>query len=95
MAHEAGDSLPVWLAIRSRLITCCTGAAATGARLLDLHRSFSHQASHTTEPPSFCAAATTACVAARAAMPNSEEVWYVVCLAALTAMHVEISGFVV
>jgi len=74
MAHEAGDSLPVWLTTRSRLVTCYTGAAATGARLLNLHRSFSHQVvSHTSQPPSFRAAATTACVAARAAMPNSEE----------------------
>ena len=86
MAHEAGDSLLLWLATLSHIATCCTGATAAGARLLDLHRSFSHQTSHTTQPPSFHAAATTACVAARAAIPNSEEVWYVVCLAALTAM---------
>jgi hypothetical protein len=56
-------------------------ATATGARLLDLHRCFNHQASHTTQPPSFCAAATTACgVAARAAMPNSEEGSVVCCV---------------
>ena len=46
MAHEAGDSLPLWLASLSCIATCCTGATSTGARLLDLHRSFSHQASH-------------------------------------------------
>ena len=87
MAHKAGDSLPVWLAKRSHLVTCCTGATATGARLLSLHRSFSHQAGNTTQPPSFRAATITACAAARAAMPNSEEESvYVVCLAALTAM---------
>ena len=74
MAHEAGDSLPCgWqhsaarpratqaLQLQEHDIWTCTG------------RSFSHQASHTTRPPSFRAAATTACVAARAAMPNSEE----------------------
>jgi hypothetical protein len=47
----------------------CTGAAAAGARLLDLHRSFSHQASHTRQPPSFHAVATTACVAASRVLP--------------------------
>ena len=57
-----------------------TGATATGARLLDLHRSFSHHTSHTTQPPSFCAVATTVCVAARAAMPNSEEGSVVCCV---------------
>ena len=51
MAHEAGNSMPVWLATRSRLITCYTGNAATGTRLLDLHRGFRRQASHTAQPP--------------------------------------------
>ena len=80
MAHEAGDSLPLWLATLICIATCYTGATATGARLLDLHRSFSHQTSHTIQPPSFRAAATTACVAARAAMPNSEEGSVVCCV---------------
>ena len=80
MAHEAGDSLPLWLATLSRIATCYTGTTATGARLLGLHRSFSHQTSHTSQPPSFRAAATTACVAARAAMPNSEEGSVVCCV---------------
>ena len=80
LVHEAGDSLPVWLATRSRLITWYTGTAATGVRLLDLHRSFSHQTSHTTQPPRGGATATTACVAARAAMPNNEEGSVVCCV---------------
>jgi len=42
MAHEAGNSLPLWLATLSRIATCCTGATTTGARRLHLHRSFSH-----------------------------------------------------
>ena len=93
MAHKAEESLPVWLATRSRLVTCCTGAAATGAHLLDLHRSFSHQASHTTQPPRFRAAATTACVAARAAiMPNSEEGSVVCCVPSCTDCHVHIKS---
>jgi len=66
MAHEAGNSVPVWLAKRSRLVTCFTGTAATGARLLDLHRGFIHQASHITRPPRGGAASASACVAARA-----------------------------
>ena len=48
MAHEAGGSLPVWLATRSRLVTSCTGAAATEAHFLDLHKSISYQVGHTT-----------------------------------------------
>ena len=59
---------------------------ATGACLLDLHRHFSHQASHTTQPPRGGAAAASACVAARAATPNSEEVWYAAFQIALTAV---------
>jgi hypothetical protein len=73
----------------SCIATCCTGAATTGARLLDLHRSFSHQASHTTQPPSFRAAATTACVAARAAMPNSEAGSVVCCVPSCPGCHVK------
>jgi len=88
MAHEAGDNLPLWLATLSRIATCCTGATATGARLLDVHRSFSHQTSHTTQPPSFRAAATMACVAARAAMPNSEEGSVVCCVPSCPDCHV-------
>jgi hypothetical protein len=66
MAHEAGNSVPVWLATRSRFVTCYTGIAATGARLLDLHRGFIHHASRTTQPPRGGATAASACVAARA-----------------------------
>jgi len=80
MAHEAADSLLLWLAKLSRIVTCYTGATATGARFLDLHRSFSHQTSHTTQPPRGGATATTACVAARAAMPNNEEGSVVCCV---------------
>ena len=59
------------------------------ARLLDLHRSFSHQTSHRTQPPSIRAAATTACVAARAAMSNSEEGSVVCCVPSFPDCHVE------
>ena len=82
-------SLPLWLATLSRIATCCTGATAAGARHLDLHRSFSHQTSHTTQPPRFRAAATTACVTAKAAMPNSEEGSVVCCVPSCTDCHVK------
>ena len=63
-AHKAGNSVPVWLATRSRLVTRYTGIAATGTRPLDLHRCFSHQASHTPQPlRGGAAAAASACVA--------------------------------
>jgi hypothetical protein len=89
MAHEAGDSLPLWLATLSRIATCCTGATTTVAHLLDLHRIFSHQASHTTQPPRFRAAAATACVAARAVMPNCEEGSVVCCVPSCPDGHVK------
>ena len=90
MAHEAGNSLPLWLATLSCIATCYTGVTATGARLLDLHRSFSHQTSHTT-PPSFHAAATMACAAARAAMPNREEGSVVCCVPSCPVCNVKSS----
>ena len=91
MAHEAGGSLPVWLATRSRLVTSCTGAAATEAHFLDLHKSISYQVGHTTQASSFRAAATTAYVADRAAIPNSEEGSVVCCVPSCPVCNVKSS----
>jgi len=44
---------------------------------------------HFSQSPSFRAAATTACVAARVAMPNSEEGSVVCCVPSCLDCHVE------
>jgi hypothetical protein len=67
---------------------CCTGAAAIGARLLDLHRSFSHQANHKTHlSVSVLLLPQHVWLQEQPCQTVRKEVWYVVCLAALlTAM---------
>jgi len=91
MAHEAGTACPcdwqhsaaspraaqalhVAVQLREHVFWTCTRASA-------IRRAIQ-------QPPSFRAAATTACVAARAAMPNSEEGSVVCCVPSCPDCHV-------
>jgi hypothetical protein len=67
--------------------------SGSGGRVVVSGGSIRHKASHTTQPPSFRAAATTACVAARAAMPNSEDGSEACCVPSCPDCHVESQGF--
>jgi len=84
MAHEAGDSLPLWLAALSRIATCCTALqlqehvfwTCTGASAI--RRAIQHNL-----PVSVQLLPRHVWLLEQPCQTVRKEVWYVVCLAAL------------